>query len=46
MSYEDLDTARAKRAAKDRAKGERAKRGRKNESLALEPDTEVARIVA
>ena len=50
MSYEDLEEARAKRAAKDAAKAEgKRKRGRKRKAPALEidalePKVKVARV--
>ena len=51
MSYEEIDEARAKRAAKEVIKG-KEKRGQKRKSAALEagepgpePEPEVARII-
>ena len=47
MSYEDIEEARAKRAAKEVIKG-KGKRGRKRKSAALEagePEPEVARMI-
>ena len=44
MSYEDLEEARAKRAAKDAAKAKsKGKRGRKRKSPVPEPKAKVAR---
>lgn len=49
MSYKDLEEARAKRAAKEKATAGKAKRGRKGkitkqEAGILEPETKVTRI--
>jgi hypothetical protein len=38
MSYEDVEEARAKRAAKEKASAGKAKRGRTRKSLSLEVD--------
>ena len=38
MSYEDIEEARAKRAAKEEATAGKGKRGRKRKSSALEAD--------
>jgi hypothetical protein len=44
MSYEDLEEARAKRAAKDKASASKGKRGRKSKNA--EPETEAPRTSA
>jgi hypothetical protein len=49
MSYEDLEEARAKRAAKEKTSWGKGKRGRKRKSAELElgvpePETEVTRM--
>lgn len=44
MSYEDLEEARSKRAAKEKATKGKAKRCRKRKSPAPEPETKVTRM--
>ncbi|KAF8857433.1 hypothetical protein BDZ45DRAFT_432790 [Acephala macrosclerotiorum] len=44
MSFEDIEEARAKRAAKGAIK-DKGKRGRKRKSAALEPEPEVERAI-
>jgi len=46
MSYKDLEEARAKRAAKEKATASKGKRGRKRKSPApeVEPEAEVLRM--
>ena len=45
MSYKDLEEARAKREAKDKATTGKGKRGRKRKSPALEADIEASSSV-
>ena len=45
MSYKDLEEARARREAKDKATAGKGKRGRKRKSPALEVDVEVGSLV-